>query len=124
MKKIINILVIITLVSIVFSFIVPNFTYAKVSEISVNKYKPKGTSGEDTQVLEDKAGNILGILSVVGTIVSVVALMALGIKYMIGSIEEKAEYKKDFIPYIIGAILVFAGSQVPQFIYNIMKSFK
>ena len=124
MKKVLSVLVIITIFSMVFSFIVPNITYAKVKEVNVNTYKPTGTDAEDTKALNDKAGKILGIISVVGTIVSVVALIAIGIKYMLGSIEEKAEYKKDFIPYIIGAILVFAGAQVPQFIYNIMKSFK
>ena len=26
---------------------------------------------------------------------------------MIGSVEEKAEYKKDLIPYLIGALILF-----------------
>lgn len=52
---------------------------------------------------------ILGIIQVVGTIIAVGALMVLGVKYMMGSAEEKAEYKKTMIPYIIGAILLFAA---------------
>lgn len=123
MKKIINILVIITLISIVFSFVIPSITYAKVSEIKVDDYKPDDSSKEDIKVLKDKAGNIVGILSAVGVVVSVVALMALGIKYMLGSVEQRAEYKKDFIPYIIGAFLVFTVSLLPQIIYTIMKTF-
>ena len=35
-------------------------------------------------------------------------LAVLGVKYMLGSVEEKAEYKKDLIPYFIGAVLLFA----------------
>ena len=38
---------------------------------------------------------------------AILMLAILGIKYMLGSIEEKAEYKKDLIPYFIGAGLLF-----------------
>ena len=49
---------------------------------------------------------VFRIIRIVGTILSVGVLMVLGIKYMMGSAQEKAEYKKTFVPYIIGAILV------------------
>lgn len=39
---------------------------------------------------------------------------------MVGSIEERAEYKKTLFPYLIGAILLFSGTLLPQIIYNIM----
>lgn len=52
---------------------------------------------------------ILGVIQVVGTVIAVGALMVLGVKYMMGSAEEKAEYKKTMIPYVIGAILLFAA---------------
>ena len=38
---------------------------------------------------------------------SVVALMIIGVKYMLGSVEEKAEYKKTMRPYVIGALMLF-----------------
>ena len=44
--------------------------------------------------------------------------MVLGIKYMMGSAEEKAEYKKTFIPYIIGAVLLFAASAFASQLYS------
>ena len=66
-----------------------------------------------------KIGNkIIGILQVVGILVSVVVLMILGIKYMMGSAEENAEYKNTFIPFIIGALLVFAASSLAKVIYE------
>ena len=37
---------------------------------------------------------------------------------MMGSAEEKAEYKKTFIPYLIGAILVFAASNLASMIFG------
>ena len=65
-----------------------------------------------------------GIITTVGIVVSVVVLVVLGIKYMIGSAEEKAEYKKTMIPYIIGAILVFAASAIASIVMGISKNIK
>ena len=62
--------------------------------------------------------SIVGILQVVGIVLSVIVLIVLGIKYMMGSAEEKAEYKKTFIPYIVGAALIFAASAFAQVIYQ------
>ena len=38
---------------------------------------------------------------------------------MFGSVEEKAEYKKTLMPYIIGATLVFAAAGLAGVIYSI-----
>ena len=64
---------------------------------------------------------VMGIIQVVGTIAviaAVIILMILGIKYMMGSAEEKAEYKKTMIPYIIGAVLLFAATTIANAIYT------
>lgn len=67
-------------------------------------------------------GQIVGIIQVVGIVVAVVILLVLGIKYMTGSAQEKAEYKKTMIPYIIGAILIFAASTIVNVIFNLATS--
>ena len=70
------------------------------------------------------AGNsIISILQTVGVVLSVVVLMIIGIKYMMGSAEEKAEYKKTMIPYIVGAALIFAASIFANVIYDILKKY-
>ena len=33
---------------------------------------------------------------------------------MLGSAEEKAEYKKVFMPYLIGAVLLFSAAGIAQ----------
>ena len=63
-------------------------------------------------------GKIMGIIQTVGVVLAVLVLMILGVKYMMGSAEEKAEYKKTMIPYIIGAVLIFAASTIANAIYN------
>ena len=70
-----------------------------------------------------KVGNkIMGILQVVGVLIAVIILMVLGIKYMMGSAEEKAEYKKTMIPYLVGAILIFAASTIANVVYQFATS--
>ena len=61
---------------------------------------------------------IVSIVQTVGVVVAVVILLVLGVKYLMGSAEEKAEYKKSMIPYIIGAILIFAATTVVNIVYN------
>lgn len=66
--------------------------------------------------------NIMGVVQIAGVVIAVVVLMVLGIKYMMGSAEEKAEYKKTMIPYIVGAVLIFAGTSLVRVIYSLSTS--
>ena len=79
-------------------------------------------NGANSEELKQKTGNVLGIVQVIGSVVSVIILMAIGIKYMLGNVEEKAEYKKTLMPYLIGAALVFSGTTIPQILYQISKN--
>ena len=44
--------------------------------------------------------------------------MILGIKYMMGSVEEKADYKKSLVPLIVGIIVVMAATQIMTMIFG------
>ena len=77
------------------------------------------TPGADK--VQDVGQKVLGIIQVAGSVVAVIILAILGIKYMMGSAEERAEYKKTFIPYIVGAIILFAASNLASMIYNFAK---
>lgn len=79
----------------------------------------KGNGKADTTQVVNLGATIVTIMQTVGIVVAVVVLLVLGIKYMMGSAEEKAEYKKTMIPYIIGAILIFASTTIVNVVYNI-----
>ena len=85
-------------------------------------YRPSEITPDTTTNGTDKVKtigeDILGIIRVVGTIVAVGMLIVLGIKYMMGSAEERAEYKKTLFPYFIGAILIFAATSLADIIYG------
>ncbi len=82
----------------------------------------KGESSVSTTKIDSLGNTIIKIVSTVGSIASVLVLVVLGIKYMMGSAEEKAEYKKTLLPYVIGAALVFAASAIAGVVYNFANS--
>ena len=51
----------------------------------------------------------------------IIILMILGVKFMLGSVEEKAEYKKSFMPLIIGIVLVVAATSIASFIFGMVS---
>ena len=116
MKKYITLIIVILILSLIAS----SFIY-KTSAVGL------GTLGEPEDYIkeeEDSRGaiNIADVIvwgaRTIGEAVAVVMLLALGIKYILGSVEEKAEYKQSMYPYIIGAILIFAGAAVTDIIYK------
>lgn len=73
---------------------------------------------KNAKSVEDVGNVAVGVVQVIGTFVAVGTLMILGIKYMLGSTEEKASYKKSMLPYLIGAILVFGSVNLTAAIVN------
>lgn len=71
--------------------------------------------GTDTESIGNE---IIGIIQAIGSVVSVGVLMILGIKYMLGTTEERASYKRTMLPYIIGVILIFAAVNLTAVIYS------
>lgn len=69
--------------------------------------------------MQTTAQRIMGLIRNIAVIASVIIIMVLGVKYMLGSVEEKAEYKKSFMPLIIGIILVVAATSIATFIFNV-----
>ena len=66
--------------------------------------------------------NVLGIIQLIGIVGSVIILIVAGIKYMTGSIEEKADYKKALLPYVVGAILLFSATTIANVLYQYADS--
>ena len=88
--------------------------------IDPNDFKPTEMDDSTSQSIIDKGAIIVNVIRTIGIIVTVVSLMLIGIKYMTGSIEEKADYKKSMIPYLIGVFMFFALTQVLSIIIQIV----
>ena len=114
MKKTMKILTVLLLAILMITFATSVFA----AEIDPSKLTP--TYGDSTE-LTTRAGKIMGLIRNVAIIASVIIIMILGVKYMLGSVEEKADYKKSFMPLIIGIILVVSATTIASFIFNMAK---
>ena len=92
-----------------------------------SKFEPSGVTGEgstmDTGSVQNLGQSIFAVVRVAGILISVIILVVLGIKYMMGSAEEKSEYKKTLLPYALGAFLIFAAANISQILYNAFVDF-
>ncbi len=77
------------------------------------------TGTKATDAVTNFGNNILGIVSTGASVLAVIILIVLGVKYMMGSAEEKAEYKKTLLPYAIGAVFVFGAGLICSILFNI-----
>lgn len=117
-KKTIKILLVMMMLIVAFTVTV-SAAQSKTSGQNPSNYVGGGAQVGQIETLGNK---IIQIVSVIGSIASVIVLVILGIKYMMGSAEEKAEYKKTLLPYIIGAALVFAASSIAGIVFNFATS--
>lgn len=80
--------------------------------IDPGDFRPGEITTSDAQPIMNLSETIVNGIGVIGTIVSVIALIIIGMKYLTGSVSEKAEYKKTMIPYLIGVFIFFAITQL------------
>ena len=70
-----------------------------------------GTSkiATDGNRIRTTLNNVIGLIQIAGTGISVVMVTMLGIKYILASPSEKADVKKQIAPMLIGCVLVFGA---------------
>lgn len=108
MKKSIKILSILMIAIMVVMVATPVFASNQITPIA-----PTNT-GNILQL----AGKILGFLQWIALIGGTIIIAILGIKYMMGSLEEKAQYQKSFIPLVVGVIVVMGAVTIANLIVN------
>ena len=110
MNKTMKIISALMIVLMLVSFAAPVFAETKIDTVTIN---PTYQSSSETDA---KFNNVLGMIKYLGIFLAVGILMFMGIKYMLGSVEEKAEYKKTMIPLVVGVVLLFAAAAIIQII--------
>lgn len=112
--KIKNIFTILIIMMMFFSIF--NVCYAEGDDISsiIDNMSDLATDpGVDSDNKLVKGVNVVyTIIRVAGTGIALLMVIMLGIKYMITSVEEKAEIKKQAVPIVVGSALIFATSNI------------
>ena len=122
-KFFIKLMVIITIIVAIFSSIDISWATNTTGPIDPtedpNWYAP---SEENSTQLSDIGKTILAVINVVGVVVAVISLSIIGLRYMFGSIEERANYKETMVPYIIGLVMLGGITTIVNIIYNIASN--
>lgn len=113
-------IILMSLIFILFMCVCSTCVFADSIETMVSEMKGASISEGDTSGggIVDAINTILGLVQVAGTGVALIAVSLLGIKYMLASVEEKAEIKKYLIGAVIGGILVFGGTGIAKVLAN------
>lgn len=83
-----------------------------------NVYRP---DEPDADVINDLAGEFVAILRNISVITSVIFVMILGVRYILGSVEERADYKKTMIPIAIGMGFITLILTIITFLHNTIQ---
>ncbi len=117
--KIISILFLLTL--LVFS----TTTYVQADiDIKPDEYKPEKITAQEGGRAIEMTGKILRIVRTLGIVAAMVVLSIIGLKYMLASLDEKANYKENMIPYIVGCALLVLCTTLPSIIYSIVQKYE
>ena len=90
----------------------------QTTTFAADYYRPEDLTGapsSDSEIIKNVGNQVIGI------VVSVIVAIILGIKYMLGSVDQKAEYKKTMLPYAIGSALIFGASMVSYIIMHAIQ---
>lgn len=117
MKKKVKIFSIIMLIIITVSSFMATISYADL--IAPNDYNPNNGNAEAPEKFTNMVGTIATTIQTIGIILSVIVIGLLGIKYMTGSVEERADYKKTMIPFLVGTFLIVAVGTVLRIINDL-----
>lgn len=123
MKKTSKILVALCIMMMIISISVVSFgADEKAGKIDTILNGLNGNADVSTTNIMNLGNSIVTVVQVAGIVIAVVILLILGIKYMMGSAEEKADYKKSMIPYIVGAVIIFGATSIVKVVYDIASA--
>ena len=120
MKKIIiNILVILSILMLLQSFIISTISNADVTKNNIKQFNPQVTTGGNN--VKNIIGSILNIIRIIGAAVAICMLLVVATKYIIASAGERADIKKYAINYVIGALIFLSASAILTLIKNFIN---
>lgn len=75
--------------------------------------------GNIAQEVTDVGGTIINWIWGISIVVAVIVLMIIGLKFIIGSTEEKAKYKESLIPLVVGILILVFATTIIKILYSI-----
>ena len=117
-KKIVTILILIAINLLIF---IPSVYASAGYSSNITQWQFTTPPLLDT-TLSKYIGEFIVFLRNVSIIITTVVITILGAKYMMGSVEEKAEYKKDYVNIVIGTLLISTIFSLVSAIFSVVGS--
>lgn len=118
MKKILkNSVIILITILLAFAFVQPSFANeTTVGDIVNNVSKDNGTALDSN--INKVSATVINWIWAISIIISIIVLMVIGIQYIIGGTQAKADYKKSLIPVVVGIVLIVFATTIVKFLYG------
>jgi len=106
------------------SFIIIIFCILNTSVFATTLKSALGTLTHGATVdgdFNNMANRILGAAQLITILGGIIVIAAIGLKYMLGSADEKAVTKKSWIPLIIGICVAMCATTFARIMYNVFS---
>lgn len=119
MKKTLKFFTVVLLsVMMLFAFAQP-VCFAAPAGDDVKKWTSDEGANVDTSGLDTFVKTIVKVLRIAAVAVALIVLMVIGIQFIIGGTQQKADYKKALIPVAVGCALIVFGSYIVEFLFSL-----
>lgn len=114
----------ITIIIIIILMCIPNLVLSADYTINLDtNVQGKTPTGNTTSALVNRyIGRFSSFLYWTAIIASTIVVAILGVKYMVGSVEERSEYKKSMLPLVFGIAIAMCGSMFANLLYKIFTT--
>lgn len=129
MNKLIKFIVI-TIILLMITLIIPmeevqatmiRDIFTGADDFIANGVKDKNKTIDETD-MKEMSNLLFNTLLIIAIVIAVIVGLVIGIKFMTGSVSEKANVKETLIPYIAGCIVIFGAFGIWKLVVTILSS--
>lgn len=121
MNKVVKIISILMVAVMLMAVATPVFAFDTTLINQVENNTKQDPTDNTSEGLAKMAGKVIRIIRNIAVIGGVILLSILGIKYMLGSAEEKSGYQKSFVPLVVGIVVVAAATQIATMLFGVFS---
>lgn len=87
----------------------------------VNASKGNSTAIDESDLVQ-MSDMLYNAFLIIGIIIAVIFGLVIAIKFMTGSVEEKADVKKTLVPYIAGCVVIFGAFTIWKLVVDMLSN--
>lgn len=118
MKKTLKVIFIIAVMLFGLLGVSQNISFAEKADVGGTLDNVNSATGGDIGDAATIGGNIVNWIWGISIVVAVVVVMITGLKFIVGSTQEKAEYKKSLIPLVVGVLILVSATTIVKVLFG------